>query len=205
MPDITTAFKRVPRWAWLTSAGVAIGGIAAYTLRNRGEAESEETADDAAITGYPGSMASSPVPGIVVPDINIPESGSGEQGWMEMHNAYLQGIQTMFDTLLNRPFIEAPSAVAPVATEIAPTGGGVASGERGGVVTAQPPPSQQPTPRPCCLYNGHPLSWWRNPNHNRRNNKWRWPDGAGYIHTRAFEGHKACDGGGSAGGSKREC
>ena len=200
-------FKRVPRWAWLTSAGVAIGGVAAYAVKNRAApADSEEEPSaDAAVTGYGDGMGPSPVPGIVVPDINIPENTTGESGWMEMHNIYLQGIQQMFDTLTSRPVIEAPSGVAPVPVEIAPTGGGAASEERNGVVTAARPPSQTPAAKPCCQYDGHPLSWWRNANHNRRGGKWRWPGGGGFKHSRAFEGHRACDGGGSAGQSKREC
>lgn len=201
---LTDSLKRVPRWAWYTSAGVAIGGAAIYAFRNRDTPAEDEPSSDAAVTGYPDQFGASPmgVPGIVVPDINIPEGSAGESGWMELHNTYLSGLQTMLDTLTNRPVIEpSPSEPVPVQVTITPTGGGAASEPRNGVVAVAPPASQARPQPACCKWGGHPLSWWRNPNHNRRNGKWRWPGGGGFTHSRAFEGHKACD----TGSHSRQC
>lgn len=39
------------------------------------------------------------------------------------------------------------------------------------------------------LWGGHPLSWWQNPANAKRNGKWKWPGGGGYIHSRHFNGN----------------
>lgn len=215
MPDVSAAIKRVPKWAWLTSGGVAIGGIAAYTLHNRKGVEDPAATDNAdpnaAVTGYPTSSAPSPVPGIVVPDVNVVGGGDGQSN-IDLTTTYLDAIQALFDELLGRPAaVPSPATPTPVVHAPVVTGGGVPTTPRPGVVVAQPPPAHIPPPvaparKPCCTYAGHPLSWWHNPTHARRHGKWNWPfDTKGYVHSKPFAGRHACDGGGTAGGSKREC
>jgi hypothetical protein len=200
--DLAASIKRVPRWAWYTSAGVGIGALALYIVRNRGGGEPTEdetlTSNTEAVTGYPDTYGPSPVPGIVVPSINIPESSSGQQGYLDLHNLYMEGLRDVLDSIGGGAAAAAPAPVLPNPLPVVITGGGAPATARNGVVTAKP------TVKPCCLYNGHPLSWWRNPANGRKGGKWRWP-GSGYVHSRAFEGNKACDGGGNAPGTKREC
>lgn len=205
MPDLTASLKRVPRWAWLTSAGVAIGGVAVYTVRNRAgieDADATATGDESAITGYPDGGMASPVPGIVVPDINLGGDTAGESGYLDLHNAYLSGLQTLLDTLTTRPYIEpSPASPVPVQVTITPTGGGAASTPRNGVVTAPKPASQT---RPCRTYKGHTLSWWRSARNAKcKNGKWNWPGPGGCSHTVPFRGNQPCDGGNC--GQKRDC
>lgn len=205
MADLTASIKRVPRWAWLTSAGVGIGAIGVYTFRNRATGDTEEPTDpNSAVTGYPTSDAASPVPGIVVPSINLPSDDSGQQGTLDLHNLYVGALTDFFDFIGSTYAMPSPSGLV-VPSDGVGTGGGAPSTSRPGVVTVAPPPPQQ-TVKPCCMYHGHPLSWWRSPSNAKCNNgKWNWPGPGGCKQSRPFEGHQACDGGGNAPGSHREC
>jgi hypothetical protein len=49
-------------------------------------------------------------------------------------------------------------------------------------------PPQSPAPTHQQTWGGHNLAWWQNPANAKRNGKWKWPDGKGFVHTRHFEG-----------------
>lgn len=205
MPDLTQSLKRVPKWAWYTSGGVALAGVGIYVMQNRAGVEPPaDTTDptDAGVTGYPDSSSPSPVPGIVVPDVNV-QGGDGGSS-LDLQTLYISAmgdlLQSMRDGGGGNPSPADPQM--PVINIV--TGGGVPSGNRPGVVTAQPPTSQQKPKQPPARYHGHVLSWWQNPAQNRRNigtsrkpkYRWYWPGDARNrppTHTRKFAGHTKPD------------
>lgn len=147
MADLTTALKRVPRWAWFTSAGVAIGAIVLYTIRNR--AGVEEPSEEGDPTGYPDSYYPSPsgAPGIVVPDINIPGNASGEQGGLALQEMYLGALSEILASIGNNNPPPVAADPQPIVYVLPAGGGGVPSESVGGVVTVAPPPAPAPAPR----------------------------------------------------------
>lgn len=136
--DLTATLRRVPRWAWFVSAGVGLGGIAYYIVANRAGVEDDTTAEagDSSPTGSPDTFSPSPVPGIVVPDINFPETGDVSQGTAEMHALYIGAVQDILDSFGSA---QAPAAPAPVVVQPQSiiTGGGVACTPRNGTSVVQ--------------------------------------------------------------------
>lgn len=143
--DLTASLQRVPKWAWYTSAGVGIGAVALYVVNNRGDEGTPATGDEGAtdtanagVTGYPDTYGPSPVPGIVVPSINIPESNAGSQGYLELHNLYMEGLRDVLDSIGGGGAAAAPAPVLPSPLPVVITGGGAPSTPRNGVSTVQP-------------------------------------------------------------------
>lgn len=225
--SILDSVKRAPRWAWWTVGGVTLGAAALKVYKDRAAPDPEVEATEGETPGdiYSGSQqpatAGGSPPGVIVPPVIVPNDGgsagdiAGAIGgvlggaFTDLTGALVGivgGTQSNIETLItqggqtNAAIIDALAngGPAPQPVMVNPTP----------VIVQAPPPAAPPVavapapPKPCCLYNGRPLSYWRQ---NQRNGKWGWPDGQGYIHTRAFEGNKACDGGGSAPGDHREC
>lgn len=99
---ITDILKRVPKWAWWTSGGVAGGAVLIYVVRNRNAPEEEEAAEDA-ITGEAAyGEHPSPMPGIVVPPV-VTSGGqeAGAVGFAQLHELYIGATGTVLDTISN--------------------------------------------------------------------------------------------------------
>lgn len=151
MPELTAAFRRVPKWAWYTSAGVGIGAMALYVVRNRAGTEDPGDTTDTSLgdgtqpTGYPDTFSPSPVPGIVVPDINIPGDTTGESGYLDLHNLYMEGLRDVLDAF---GAVQTPAAPAPVISPMPTiiTGGGVSCTPRNGTHTVQCSPATKKDP-----------------------------------------------------------
>lgn len=193
--------SKIPRKVWI--GAVALGAVIGLVWLWRGrDAEPEEAGvelieGEIPATGEPYIYSGSPMA--------VPYVGDG--------GGYVENPQTgvyPLDPLDFQPVLDAiqgllDSTTAPVGVAPMPIADPIAAAPA--TTPRQTASTPAPAPKkPCCLYNGHTLSWWRNPNINKKSGKWRWPDGSGkFKHSRAFEGHKACDGGGSANGSKRDC
>jgi hypothetical protein len=102
MPPIAGLVKRAPKWAWVTAAGVGIGGVAVYTVKNRAAPPSDGTTDGSTDTiGDPPTQLwdSSPVPGIVVPPIVTPGGGDTNVGVTDLQNLYIDATGRTLDLL----------------------------------------------------------------------------------------------------------
>jgi hypothetical protein len=205
MPLNAQALKHVPKWAWYTSAGVGIGATVLYVVRNRGDSTPADattlTEDGTAVTGSPDAFSPSPVPGIVVPNVVVGDTGSGQtsQGVLELHNMYMEGLRDVLDSMGSVATLAAPvTPTIPDTLNVVLTGGGVPSTARTGTTVVQPPNPQ----KKCCLYHGHPLSYWRK---QKKGGKFKWPGDATYKRPHEFRGNLKCDGGGTAPGTKKEC
>lgn len=231
--SIIESVKRAPRWAWVTAAGIGIGAGAIKLYRDRDAEAAELTAET--VSGAPGAIgtaapASAGAPGVVIPPVIIGGNESDPNvGVPVLQDLYVGALQDIFsgfgglvammsgqqhELLMSswgslQSIAEAGGAPGRADQNPSPVVVHVPAGQPAPVPLPAPPrpgPAPAPPQKPCCVYNGHPLSWWQNASHNRRNGRWRWPDGSGqFKHTRKFAGHKACDGGGTADGSKREC
>jgi hypothetical protein len=211
MENPLKSLKRAPKWVWVTVAGVGIGAGVIKLWQDRGaeaiEGEGPGVGGEVGTAPSPGSAPGIVVPPVIIgqppnegpdlltPGINLITGVVGDltAGWEALLGPIIGNQaainQTVIDSLAN-------AGGPPGLTQQNPTPVNVA-------VTVAPA-TPQSREKPCCMYSGHPLSWWRNAGNARNSKGWRWP-GDSTRHTRAFEGHKACDGGGSAGGSKREC
>jgi hypothetical protein len=220
--QLTNSIKRAPKWAIFTVMGVAGGAIALKVWKGR-DAESTD-ADTGTEVGNPqyGSVGTSGSTPVITPPVVI----SGGEGEGSGAAQVVETLGSSFETL-----VSSLTGLATGEQELAGTlAGGLVTNSEGILELAEAgsspqPVAQNPTPvivnvpsptptpsgpsqavvtteKPCCLYNGRPLSYWKG---NQKNGKWGWPDGQGYVHTRPFEGNKPCDGGGVAPGSHREC
>lgn len=220
MENPLKVLKRAPKWAWVTVAGVGIGAIAIKMYDDRGDDAGVTEGTGPGVGGEEGTVVGGGMAGgggatgiIVPPVINQPNPDAMIPG-LDLITGVVSDLSAGWEALLG-PIISNQAAINDVVVDAIANAGGPPGAVLGNptpvtipvTVTQAPPPAAptRPGPKPCCLYNGHPLSWWHKASENRRHGRWRWPDGQGFIHTRRFAGHKACDGGGSAGSSKREC
>lgn len=67
--------------------------------------------------------------------------------------------------------------------------GGSTAPPKGSGGSAPAPSAQSQGAAPERLWDSHPLRWWQNPSNAKRNGKWKWPDGKGYVHSREFRGN----------------
>lgn len=222
--------KTLPKWAWWTTGGVTIGAVALKVYGDRAKPDDTAVAGEGEPVGdtgpgytQPATSGGSP-PGVIVPPIITPgnaDTASDVAGAIAglfggaftdltgLLGSVVSGQQANIDSLIgqhgqtNDAIIDlvAGAGGAPQPVAVTPTP----------VIVQAPPPAAPPVaaapaaPKPCCTYSGHTLSWWQNPANAKRSTGWRWPGESSYKHSRAFEGHQACDGGGTAGGSKRDC
>lgn len=227
--NIAQRIKSLPKWAWWTTGGVTIGAVALKVYGDRAKpadvavgTDGEPVGDTYGNSTQPATTGSSP-PGVIVPPIIVPANadsasdiagaisglfGESFNGLVGLVGQVVTGQQGNMDSLIyqggqtNEAIIGliAGAGGAPEPASMVPTP----------VIVMAPPPPSPPVatapagPKPCCHYSGHTLSWWQNAANARTSKGWRWPDGS-TGHSRAFEGHSACDGGGTAGGSKRDC
>jgi hypothetical protein len=101
MAQIAGLIKRAPKWAWVTAAGVGIGGVAVYTVKNRATPTDETTDSPTDTIGDPPTQLwdSSPVPGIVVPPIVTPGGGDTNVGVTDLQNLYIDATGRTLDLL----------------------------------------------------------------------------------------------------------
>lgn len=151
--DLAASLRGVPQWAWYTSAGVAIAGVGIYTFRNRATDEDPGSSEEEPV-GYGESSTPSPIPGIVVPDINFPADNSGQQGFTDLHTSYITGLEQLMALYRDQAQQPPPEAAIPIVqlpdfldSITAITGGGAASSPGpAGVVTVAPPKSKPKDP-----------------------------------------------------------
>lgn len=221
--SIVDSVKRAPRWAWLTAAGVGLGAGAVKLYRDRDAEPGELVAGE--VQGAPDAIGTAPspiagAPGIVVPPVIMGGGGSETPsgfpdflgaigdvfaGYTGLLQLVVGGNQALLGGAIDNlgSIAQAGGPPGQAVQNPTPVVVTVPVPQAAPAPLPAPAPAPAPAPKPCCLYNGRPLTYWQQ---NRGNNgKWGWPDGQGYSHSRPFEGNKACDGGGTAGGSKRDC
>jgi hypothetical protein len=169
MPPIAGLVKRAPKWAWVTAAGVGIGGVAVYTVKNRAAPPSDGTTDGSTDTiGDPPTQLwdSSPVPGIVVPPIVTPGGGDTNVGVTDLQNLYIDATGRTLDLLaggfgallggnldLTHAILDQNQGLQQSLTQIV-TGGGLGVPAPPGAVAANTPvaaiaPAPTPAPAAC--------------------------------------------------------
>lgn len=168
---VTSGFKRAPRWAWYVVAGVGLGGAAIQLYRRRGErteALQGEIVEGDANGQYVGNNPS-PMPGIVVPPVIIPQQQTDQfagvlplqelyigavgdiiqgwqdvaGGWREVYDPIMGQNQQLID-LLGGSFQQSNEAILSIATA-----GGSPSATPS-PVAAQPQAPQVAAPAPTC-------------------------------------------------------
>lgn len=94
MADLASAFKRVPKWAWIAGAGVVGGGL---YVQSRGKA-AKEVADTSG--GVSGPLEATPASGVVVPPIVVPSAEADNQGLNELQAMYFEGNRSVLENVM---------------------------------------------------------------------------------------------------------
>lgn len=165
MAEITGLVKRAPKWAWVTAAGIGIGGVAVYTVKNRAAPPTDGSGSEVDTIGDPATQLwdSSPVPGIVVPPIVTPGTGDSQVGVTDLQNLYIDATGRTMDLLaggfgsllganldLTHSVIDNNSGLQATLNQIV-TGGGMGVPAPPGAVAVNTPvaaPAAAPTPQP---------------------------------------------------------
>lgn len=207
--------KKIPKKLWL--GAIALGAVlgVAWLWSNRNKPVEDEGSEGelVEVDPYENGQSAYMYPG-GVPGMMYAGSGGGYMvGGSENQldwSPFFDALQEYLDSIQPPPApVPAPVPVRPPAPAVPPP----APAPPPRPPSPAPPPASPRPPQPppqqkrCCTYRGKRLSWWQNPSENRRNGKWRWPDGTGrFNHSRAFGGNKACDQGGNApSATLREC
>lgn len=164
-------FKGKPAWVWIAGATILLG--VAYMTLKRGQATTAVDDTQATQVDDGTSYDYGQVP-------TYTTTGSeGAYGGYDQPQDYAMPTGT-----------ETPAA-SPITVNVAypaPTGGGTPA--------ATGTAAHDPVAGGAHKWEGHALAWWQNPAHARKRvkvngklvNRWRWPGGGGYRHTRAFAG-----------------
>lgn len=163
MADIAGLVKRAPKWAWVTAAGVGIGGVAVYTVKNRAAPPTDGTGAELDTIGDPPTQLwdSSPIPGIVVPPIVTPGGGDSQVGVTDLQNLYIDATGRTLDLLgggfgsllganldLTHSILEQNTGLQQSLTQIVTGGGLGVPAPPGAVAVGTPAVAPAPAPRP---------------------------------------------------------
>src|SRR6266496_3741030 len=142
--------KRVPKWAWYTSAGVAVAGVVIYSIQHRKQVAVDAASDtNPDATGAVGSPYAN-IPGVVTIPVAEPSSGEGSYG------EFATGLQGNFFDAIGGIQGAEQEFLATVVDYLHPPSTGGGSDSVGGNDTsgssvpeaAPPPPPPEPTPPP---------------------------------------------------------